>query len=154
MKLFLELRNIYEMLDINPSQHKDKKIRFSLFTSKICLSVSVLIVSFFLTGIYCLFQSKTMREFGDSFYAAATVPGVMILVSIFIYNIAEVFKLIEHFEEFMKKSKYYQHLNFHLKISNVKMFNCNRVLFLKDYIIRNQSSFIWNHVKELRKWRE
>lgn len=51
-----------------------------------------------------------MRELGDSFYATVTVPGLMIVVSIFIYNIAKVFEIIEHFEGFITKSEYYQGL--------------------------------------------
>lgn len=106
MQLFVEFRKFYRMLDIDPSQYKSNKKISSVLTLKICLSLITLSLAFISTGFFCLFQSKTMREFGDSFYATATVPGVVLTFTIFLINMRDIFTLIEHFEDFVRKSRH------------------------------------------------
>lgn len=114
MQLFVEFRNFYRMMDIEPPQHKKNKKRASPspLTLKICLSIFVLVTVFILTGFFCLFQSKTMREFGDSFYVTASAPGVLWVVLIFFVNSDDIFTVIEQFEEFVERSSHLLHLYF------------------------------------------
>lgn len=112
MRLFVEFQNFYRMLGIDPSQLKRNK-RSAPVTFQICLILFISLLAFILTGFFCLFQSQTMREFGDSFYATATVPGVLWLFSAFFVNMREVFILIKHFEQFIEKSEHLK--DFHFK---------------------------------------
>lgn len=54
---------------------------------------------------FALFRAKTVREFGDSYYTSTTSLSHSIYVSIHIWKMAKILKLIERFERIIQKSE-------------------------------------------------
>lgn len=101
MKLFLELQNIYRMLGIYPPQNRQSptlNLRNGLIFGSLALG-------FTLTGAFCLFQAKSVRDIGDSFYASATELGTLVYFSMTVWKMASIMTLIAKFEGIVEQSK-------------------------------------------------
>lgn len=100
MKLFQELQNTYRMLGIHPQnrQRPTLNLRNGLIFGNLALG-------FTLTGAFCLFQAKSVRDIGDSFYASATELGTLVYFSVTAWKMANIMTLIEKFEKIVETSK-------------------------------------------------
>lgn len=100
MKLFLSVQKFLHRLGIDP--HRQNHYPFTWKNLLVVFIFAQMCVG--TTGFFIL-QAKTVREYGDSFYASLTLFANAIYCLIFIFNIKKIQKLIENLEEFIRKSK-------------------------------------------------
>lgn len=101
MKLFQCVQTFYRMLGVYPPQHG----QISALNPKNLLIICNLAQGFMLIGAFALFRAKTVREFGDCYYTSTTSLSHSIYVSIHIWKMAKILKLIERFERIIQKSE-------------------------------------------------
>lgn len=103
IKLFLNLRNVYETMGIHPS-HNDQH---SGFNAKNLFFISCLTLTLLSVIAYSCIQAKSIEEYGMDFYAAITLLIAVINISLQVWNGPKIFELIEHSERFIKMSRFF-----------------------------------------------
>lgn len=101
MKIFGSIRTFYRSLGIHPVQSER---RVSL-NPKNLLVLLFFTQGFILTAAFFLFKVKSVREFGDSFYAFATELANAIYFLSHIGKMGNILQLIENLEGFIERSK-------------------------------------------------
>lgn len=99
MKILQSVRKYYEMLGINPS----RSIPFNLKNVMALVSLAYGSILMAMCGIS---EAKSVADCVLSFYVFVTETALLIHVSIVIWNIESIAKLIESFEGFISNSKY------------------------------------------------
>lgn len=102
MKLFQCTQKFFRMLGLHPPQHCQN----SPFNLKNTVIILLLVVGFLDAIAFLLFQAKSVKEFGDSFYVSASCCGTLVYFSIHVRKMTNVSKLIERFEGLLQKSKF------------------------------------------------
>lgn len=96
MKLFINLRREYEILGVSPVQNVNKYFRqFCTLFFQVQLSITA--------AIYLFVEAKTIQEYADSFYAFATTAATAINIFSFIWNMENIFNLIQNLEKAIAK---------------------------------------------------
>lgn len=102
MKLFRLVQIYFEMFGIHPP----RCTQGHSINATILLIVVLFVSSIISTMSFCLFKSKTMREYGDSFYPSVTVLTILVSYGVIISNVSNIFKLINAFEAFVLEREY------------------------------------------------
>lgn len=102
MKLFQCTQKFFRMLGLHPPQHCQN----SSFNLKNILIILLLVIGFLDAIAFLLFQAKSVKEFGDSFYVSATEWGTLVYFSIHVRKMTNVSNLIERFGGLVQKSKF------------------------------------------------
>lgn len=105
MKLFQKLLKFYQMMGIFPP-HSFKNYKQNL---KTCLFVLSFMHFFTSSSTFFLFHANSIRERIESFIETITILVCVIFISICKCKMAETLKIIENFEQFIEKSKYWIH---------------------------------------------
>lgn len=101
LKLFRFSQKLYQRIGIYPPQSNQNHS----FNSKNVFFICVMahIVSF--VGAFFLFKAKRLDEYALSFYFAVSAVSTIFYYITNIYQIDNILKLIEKFEEFIGKSE-------------------------------------------------
>lgn len=100
MKIFESLRQYYEFVGISSTQ--TRKHPFNIRN----VAILAIFAQFGMTTMaYLLFEAKTIREFADSFYAASTTAGVSNVFTWNIYNMANIYQLIDNCDAIVQERK-------------------------------------------------
>ncbi|XP_055306350.1 odorant receptor 94a-like [Sitodiplosis mosellana] len=98
MKIFDLIRHHFEFVGISTTQ--TTKHPFNVRN----VAILVTFAQFFISSMaFLLFEAKTIREFADSFYAAATTFGVSNVFIPNIFNMANIFQLIDDSDAIIQK---------------------------------------------------
>lgn len=118
-----------------PSQSSQKADSINV-RNKICLICDGQMT--FTAFAYCLFEAKTIFEYGFGFYIVICMINGIVLDLLFTWKCENILKLIENCEEFMKKSKLATTLSLDCSINSYN--------YTKRCIIRNPlETRIWEN---------
>lgn len=153
MKLFQQVRKIFQVLGIHPIQHGENT-RINVRNMLIAGSMGSGGV---LTAAYCLFQAKTVKEYGDSFYAAVTdFLTTMYFLTLF-WKMEKLVKLIEKYEEFIQK-RIISNINW-INFNEMCWYNCKSCFLglkwlFQDFTIKFREKSMKKRVERLKKYPE
>lgn len=100
MKLFQTVQKFFQLLGLSPKSDESYSLN-----AKNVLVLFIQIEGFVFTAAFGIFQAKTMREYGDSFYQSVTELSAAINLLNFIGQINSLYNFIETFEGIIAKSK-------------------------------------------------
>lgn len=103
IKLFQSTIVYYKALGICPT--KPNQI-FSFDHRSICILLTLL-VDFLSTATFFFFKAETYQEYSDSFYVSSSAFNFIVCFAINFWKMSNILKLIEKYEEFYQKSKFY-----------------------------------------------
>lgn len=89
-------------MGIYPSEHGRNA---SLNWKNVLISCNLTLASI-LTGGFCMFQAKSVREYGDSFYAFATELATLAYYLATATKMASILSLFEKFQELVETSEF------------------------------------------------
>lgn len=101
MKVLQCVQNSYRMLGI----HRPQPNRPSSMSSKNLLILLIMVQAFISTTAFCLFDGKTVSDYGYSFYTSVTVLFNTGYFLVNIWKIETILVLIERIEGFIGKRK-------------------------------------------------
>lgn len=100
IKLFLNLRQLYETMGIYPAQND----QHCLFNFKNLIFLFCFTQALVPIIVYTYVEANSIEEYGMDFYAAITLVIAIININQQIWKGSEIFQLIEHLEEFIERS--------------------------------------------------
>lgn len=101
IKLFQFTQKLYHSIGIHPPQSDENH----LINIKNGLCIFTWIQMGTLSGAFFLFKAKRLDEYGISFHVAVSVAAGLFYFITNIYQLKNILKLIERFEEFIGLSK-------------------------------------------------
>lgn len=99
MKLFQKIQDFYRILGVVPIDHNNGNHLNATNVLILCNLLS----GFVTASAFWIIQAKSMKEYGDSFFASVTEFCAVIYLSTIIDKTTCLFELIENFEELVHR---------------------------------------------------
>lgn len=130
MKSFQSLSQFYQISGIFPLQPNQNCLLNSK-NSYFLISMLTLLIT---TASFSFFKTASIADYGKSFYGVISVLIYSINFLITIYKSSDIFKLIDKFDKFMEKSKFFSHY-FQIEIISLSE-------YIDFYFVKNQDNWI------------
>lgn len=115
MDIFIHLKKRFISIGIVPDEKSN-------FNTKHLMIISLFACCFIGMITFILFESKSLMEFGLSFYGAATCGVNILTFSSNILERSKIFELITRFENIIEKRKFYSLFFCFIRLTIVKFY--------------------------------
>lgn len=105
MALFQTVQKIYKTMAIHPSLSQPN--RFCSLNVKIQIFLIIVLQTLFASTAFLLFKANTIQALADSFYVSLTHAFCLIYIIIKIWKVADILQLIDQYEQFIQKRKFF-----------------------------------------------
>lgn len=99
MKTFQYFQQSLGYLSIYPPQLEEN----NRFNSKNWLILNIYLVTIIVSGIFFVYEAKTLFEYSDSLYTCATAASTSVFFAVLVSNKSRIFVLIGKYEATIEK---------------------------------------------------